>query len=341
MRILVGLSGGVDSAYAAYALKSNGHEVEGAVLRMHEYTEVDSAIKVADAIGIPCHVVDLTERFRESVISNFVKEYSSGRTPNPCIICNPEVKFRGLYDFAMANSFDKIATGHYARVAERDGRFALVGAEDTAKDQTYMLYRLSQDILSHLVLPLSNAKKSDIRQTAESLGIIEQGIRDSQEICFIPDGDYAAYILNGKSFPEGDFVDGSGAVLGRHKGIIHYTVGQRRGLGISLGERAYVERIDPIANTVTLSTLPRGNKTVYITDMVYSALAVPDSQRTLRAAVRLRYRGPMIPATVELDTDGGATITLEAHGVMATPGQSAVIYDGSTVLAGGFIKSAR
>ena len=337
MRILVGLSGGVDSAYAAYILKREGHEVEGAVLRMHEYTEVDAALSVARTIGVPCHVIDLTERFASCVVANFKDEYSQGRTPNPCILCNPEVKFRGLYDYAAAHGFDRIATGHYARVERREGRFALSRADDSSKDQTYMLYRLPQEILSVLLLPLSEMKKSDIRQSAELLGLVERGTRESQEICFIPSGDYAEYILRDRSFPEGDFVDREGRVLGRHRGIIRYTVGQRRGLGVSLGERAYVERIDSLANTVTLSTLPKGDKSVCVSDTVYSAVAAPTEQQTFEATVRLRYRGPLLPATVTLNADGTARLSLHTDGVMATPGQSAVIYDGDTVLLGGII----
>ena len=240
MRILVGISGGVDSAYAAKKLLSEGHEVEGAVLIMHDFTELDAAREAASSVGIRLHEIDCQDAFGQ-IKDNFVSEYVSGRTPNPCIICNERVKFKTLYDFAMENGFDAIATGHYARLVETEGRFALATPEDMRKEQTYMLYRLPQSILSKLVLPLAEGTKTEIREQAMEQGISAANRSDSQEICFLPEGNHTEYIesVAGKC-PEGNFVDNEGKILGRHKGIIHYTVGQRKGLGISLGERAFV-----------------------------------------------------------------------------------------------------
>ena len=193
MKILVGISGGVDSAYAAYKLKSEGHEVAGAVLVMHDYTELSAAREAALSLGIVLHEIDCREAF-ETIKANFVSEYLAGRTPNPCIICNERVKFRLLYDFAMQNGFEKIATGHYARVINNNGRFSLAFPEDMKKEQTYMLYRLPQQILSSLLLPLSDETKEQIRKNAEKAGISAANRADSQEICFLPEGNHWRHV---------------------------------------------------------------------------------------------------------------------------------------------------
>ena len=336
MKILVGISGGVDSAFAAKKLLLEGHEVEGAVLIMHGYTELSAAREAAESVGIPLHEIDCRKEFEE-IKQNFVSEYINARTPNPCIICNERVKFKTLYDFAMKNGFDRIATGHYARLTELDGRYALAVPEDSRKDQTYMLYRLPQNILSVLVLPLYEGRKNDIRLIAEGQGISAASREDSQEICFLPNGGHTDYIesVAGKS-PEGDFIDESGKVLGRHKGIIHYTVGQRKGLGISLGERAFVTEIDPVLNTVTLSPNMSGKDTVIISDIVYSGMTPPDEECDLELDVKLRYTAPLVRATAHLYKDGRATLTLSSPQKFA-PGQSAVLYKDGIVMLGGFI----
>ena len=233
MRILVGMSGGIDSTYAAFKLISEGHKVEGAVIVMHEHTEVDEAKDAADSLGIPLHIIDARDAFNACVVPNFMLEYTRGRTPNPCIICNSEVKFRILADYASEHGFDRIATGHYAKIVKNsteDGgvRYAICRAEDTGKDQTYMLWRLPQDVLARLVFPLASMRKEDLRGEALAMGMAAAERPDSQEICFIPDGNYAEYIEErmGPSLP-GEFVDSDGRVLGTHRGIIHYTVGQR------------------------------------------------------------------------------------------------------------------
>ena len=336
MKILVGISGGVDSAFAAKKLLLLGHEVEGAVLVMHDYTELRAAREVAASVGIRLHEIDSRVAFEE-IKKNFVSEYINARTPNPCIICNERVKFRRLYDFAMAGGFDAIATGHYASIVRSDGRYALATAEDSRKDQTYMLYRLPQDILSRLILPLSEGTKDEVRRLARELGISSADRGDSQEICFLPDGGHTDYIesVAGRC-PEGDFIDVDGRVLGRHKGIIHYTVGQRKGLGISLGERAFVTDIDPIANTVTLSPEMSGKATVHLTDTVYSGMTPPTEECEVELEVKLRYTAPLVPARARLYPDGRAILTLSTPQKFA-PGQSAVLYRDGVVMLGGFI----
>ena len=336
MKILVGISGGVDSAYAAYKLLSDGHEVEGAVLIMHDFTELDAAREAAASVGIPLHEIDCRESF-EVIKDNFVSEYTLARTPNPCIICNERVKFKSLYDFAMQNGFDAIATGHYAKVVSLNGRYTLAFPEDMRKEQTYMLYRLPQNILSHLVLPLSDMTKEEVRDNAERAKISVASRADSQEICFLPDGNHTEYIESraGKS-PEGDFIDESGKILGRHKGIIHYTVGQRKGLGISLGERAFVTDIDPVSNTVTLSPTLSGSSMVRLTDMVYSGMAEPTEEQETALLVKLRYTAPLVRATARLYPDKTAILTFDEPQKSA-PGQSAVLYNEGAVMCGGFI----
>ena len=341
MKILVGISGGVDSAYTAKKLLEEGHFVEGAVLVMHEHTEVSAAREAAESVGIKLHEIDCQTPFNQ-VKENFASEYVKGRTPNPCIICNERVKFKYLYDFAMKNGFDAIATGHYAKIEkledEKSVRYALAIAEDVKKDQTYMLYRLGQDVLSHLVLPLSEGKKTEIREEAEKKGISAAKRSDSQEICFLPQGNYTEYIESvcGKC-DKGSFIDEKGCYLGEHKGIIHYTVGQRKGLGIALGERVFVTDINANENTVTLSKEYPGDKCVKVKDVIYSGIAEPTEATTIRVKVKLRYSAPLVSATACLYPDKTAEITLDEQ-QRFSPGQSAVLYVDNRVICGGFIE---
>lgn len=341
MKILLGMSGGIDSTYSALKLIREGHEVEGAVLKMHEHTEISEAEAAAAELGIKLHVLDCTDIFEKIVKENFVSEYTSGRTPNPCIICNEKIKFAKLYDFAMDRGFDKIATGHYAKIVtnEQDGevRYAVASACDTSKDQSYMLYRLPQHILSALVFPLSDSEKSDVRIRARDAGIHSADRPDSQEICFLPDGGHTEFIEKraGKC-PEGNFIDPSGKVLGSHKGIIHYTVGQRKGLGIALGERMFVTDIDSTNNTVMLSPVLSGTTTVRLTDMVYSGMDEPVDEISANLTVKLRYTAPKIPVSARLLPGGEAVLEFDSP-VKAAPGQSAVLYSGDAVACGGII----
>lgn len=342
MKILLGLSGGVDSSYAALKLKNEGHEVEGAVVKMHEHTECDAAREVAEGLGIPLHIIDATADFSDIIKENFASEYIKGRTPNPCIICNPKVKFKALYDYAMNNGFDMIATGHYARIVtlSHDGkvRYTLASPKDEKKDQTYMLYRLPQEILEKTVFPLSDMNKDEVRAGSREASLSAADRGDSQEICFLPDGNYAAFVEE-KHGPsrKGSFIGDNGEILGEHKGIIHYTVGQRKGLGIALGSRAFVTEIDPESNTVKLSTSPKKSTEIIITDMVYTGLPEPDAEMSLDALVKPRYTAKKTPATVTFYTDGTAKVVF-SEPTTAAPGQSLTIYNGKgLLLAGGFI----
>ena len=337
MRILVGMSGGVDSSYAALKLIKEGHEVEGAYLMMHEYSELDAARSAAERLGIPLHIIDCRDRFDNIVRTSFVDEYKKGRTPNPCIVCNPGVKFPALVEYAEANGFDKIATGHYAKAEKLPTGIHAVGvAADISKDQSYMLYRLGENILSRLILPLGEETKAQIREQIKDTDLSVLDRADSQEICFIPDGAYAEYIeeKTGKC-PEGSFIDADGNILGNHKGIIRYTVGQRKGLGIALGERAFVTDIDPIANTVRLERAPALSLNIRINDLHITDLsAFSDPDATY--AVKVRYGAKAAPARVKIDADE-ATISFEIPQRSVTPGQSAVIYKDGIVVGGGFI----
>lgn len=339
MRVLLGMSGGLDSTYAAIKLREKGHEVEGALLLMHDYTDIESARESADSVGIPLRIIDCRELFQHKVISQFANEYLKGRTPNPCVICNDYVKFAVLYETAKKEGFDRIATGHYAGIIQKNGRYALLRGKDEKKDQSYMLWRLRQDILSSLELPLYDLYKSDIKERSKGMNLSAADRDESQEICFIPDNDYASYIeKNYKSSPQGDFVDINGNTLGRHKGILHYTVGQRKGLGIALGERAFVKRIDSESNKIVISRQSEsdmGESEFEICDLVFSGLE-ERTEGSVELLVKVRYLAPPVKAKVTFKRDG-AKVELSEKRVV-TPGQSAVFYDGEVVMFGAFIK---
>ena len=337
MRVMLGMSGGLDSTYAAIKLKEKGYELEGALLIMHDNADIESAKESADAVGIPLRIIDCKKQFRERVIDNFASEYLKGRTPNPCVVCNDYVKFAVLYEIAKKEGFDRIATGHYAGIAEKDGRYAVLRGKDSRKDQSYMLWRLKQEILSVLELPLYDYLKSDIKEKSREINLAAADRDESQEICFVPDNDYASYIeKNYESSPCGDFVDINGNVLGKHKGILHYTVGQRKGLGIALGERAFVSSIDSESNRIVLSRQSDiGNTEFELSDIVFSGLEAK-SEGSMEFLVKVRYLAPPVKARVTFK-NGGAQVALFEKRVV-TPGQSAVFYDGDTVMLGGFIK---
>ncbi len=337
MKILVGISGGVDSAAAALKLLRDGHDVECAILKMHEYTDIDGGRNVAESLGLCLHEIDMQTRFNDVVKENLINEYLNGRTPNPCILCNEMVKFRGLYDFAMLHGFDAIATGHYSSVSKENGRYAVTVAKDIHKDQSYMLYRLPQEILSKLVLPLSEDVKNDVRSLARDAGISSADNKDSQEICFLPDNDYPKFIEKKRGYiPKGYFVDEDRNILGEHKGIYRYTVGQRKGLGIALGERVFVTKISPIDNTVTLSPKMIGVTEVELTDCVFSGVCQPLEPYVRTLNVKLRYSAPFMPVSASFVPDGKIFLHFDLP-VTAAPGQSAVLYDGKKVVAGGYI----
>ena len=339
MKILLGLSGGLDSAYAARLL-SEGHTVEGAVLLMHSYTDITAAEKAAGEIGIPLHVLDRREQFRSQVEEYFISEYRRGRTPNPCTFCNPRVKIGELCRFASENGFDRVATGHYARVTEQDGRYAIAAGADARKDQSYMLWGLSQEQIGMLMLPLGEMKKDDVRESARSMGLSSAEAKESQDICFIPDGNYAEFLKNrGITAPFGNFIDSKGNVIGRHKGIFNYTVGQRRGLGVAMGQRMFVSEIRPETNEIVL--LPDGGgfaESMTVTDLNFQLIPPPETGNTVEYTLmgKIRYAAPPIPMHLSI-TGNTATVTFTEPIRAVTPGQSAVFYLDGAIALGGLI----
>ncbi len=339
MRILLGLSGGLDSVSAARILLEAGHEVEGAVLLMTDHSSASEAEVAAREVGIPLHVIDCREEFQRTVIGDFLAEYRRGRTPSPCTVCNRNVKMDTLCRFAADNGFDGYATGHYCRIERgEDGRFAPVLAADKRKDQTYMLWRMTQEQFATLHTPLADRIKSELRAEAVELGLTAASAGESQDTCFIPEGvscrDFlAAHIGEDLS---GNFVDADGRVLGKHLGIQYYTVGQRKGLGIALGRPAFVTQIDPVGKTVTLrfaeDTLARR---ITLTDLNFVGDA-PRTEGELRRSVKIRYAAPPVPATVRFGGEG-ATVEFDEPVRTPAPGQSAVFYDGDRLAFGGVI----
>ena len=342
MKVLLGMSGGVDSAFSAIKLRQMGYEVEGCVLVMHEHTETEEAKKCAEQLGIRLHEVDATESFDNIIKTNFADEYARGRTPNPCILCNERVKFRALLNHALSCGFDAIATGHYAKIVdvcdEYGVRRAIGRADDEKKDQSYMLYRLGQDVLQRLILPLSDMTKDRVRALSLEYGLAAAERKDSQEICFLPEGNYAEFVESVKGeFLPGNFVDLGGKVLGKHKGIIRYTVGQRKGLGISLGERAFVTKIDPESNEITLSDRVDGVCELVISEVVYSGMTpdMIDGEEPLFAKVR--YTAPLSRVLAFRESEGRIRLKFDAP-IKAAPGQSCVVYKEGTVAFGGIIE---
>ncbi len=341
MKILLGMSGGLDSTYTALKLLRAGHTVEGAVLSMHGYTEVEAAEEAAKSLGIKLHKIDCKDEFNKTVVSDFISAYKNGKTPNPCIVCNSEVKFKKLHDFAKENGFDKVSTGHYADIVKIGDRYAVKRAKDFKKDQTYMLWRIPQDILKDLYFPLYEDNKDDIRKDAKDVGLSSADRPDSQEICFIPSGDYSGFIEeNTEKSKTGNFIDKDGKILGEHKGIIHYTVGQRKGLGIALGKRMFVTDINPYDNTVTLADSDKMSSEVYISGIVFSGMAEPAVNSETEMLVKLRYLAPMINSKFIYLGVGRAKIVLDEPAKSVTPGQSAVFYKDDVLMAGGFIETS-
>ncbi|MBQ7011136.1 MAG: tRNA 2-thiouridine(34) synthase MnmA [Clostridia bacterium] len=337
-RILLGMSGGMDSACAVDLLKDEGYEVCGAVLAMHGYSDTEGAYDAARSLGINIVTVNCAADFEHEVCSPFCREYAAGRTPNPCIICNDKVKFAKLLSEADRQGIEKIATGHYAGIERlENGRYCVTKAADEKKDQSYMLWRLSQETLARTVFPLWGHKKTDLREKARERGLSSADKPESQEICFIPDGNYAAYIENAlqTTFPEGDICDESGKAIGRHKGLVRYTVGQRKGIG-AYGKPMFVKRIDPENNRLILGAAGEEyESTLEVDGLIFSGAEPFEGE--LRCTVKLRYRAPDVPCTVTVK-DGVARVALDAPARAITPGQSAVFYKDGRILFGGFIR---
>ena len=350
-RILVGMSGGVDSAVAAYLLKQQGYDVVGVTLRTREgdggqesrCCEIDDARETAKKIGIPYHVFNCISEFDKKVINPFICDYLNGLTPNPCVVCNREIKWERLLYLANVLDADLIATGHYASVVKLpNGRYTVKTALHSEKDQTYMLYRLTQDQLAKTVMPLGAYSKQEVRSIAEQVGLSVAAKPDSQEICFVTDGDYADFIeknAEGAVPGEGNFVDETGKVLGKHKGIIHYTVGQRKGLGIALGHPAYIKRIDAERNEIVLGETDNVCcKGVICRDVNLMGVGKLTKSEKISCKVKVRYSQTAHDASIEADGDGRIKATFYGPVRSAAPGQSAVFYDGDgCVLGGGII----
>ncbi len=343
MHYLVGISGGLDSTLAAASLLDAGHAVTGAVLRFSDNTDLVAARKAATELGIPLHEIDCRNDFDKTVKHYFAQSYAAGKTPNPCVVCNRHLKVKVLCDLAQSLSCDKVITGHYAGIVRTEnGRFAIRRSSNLKKDQSYMLWGLTQKQLSLLEFPLSDADKDMLRQTAANRNYSAASSKESMDICFLPDGNYAAFVesIVGSSTP-GSFVDKNGKILGTHKGIIHYTVGQRKGLGIALGQPAFVSKIDSQNNTVTLVFAGdeyAGQMTV--TDLNFQSLAQTECFESNELLVKIRYAAEPVPCKVKI-RGKVAQVQFEKPVRAVTPGQSAVFYDQNKAIAlGGFIENA-
>ncbi len=350
-RAIIALSGGVDSSVAAALSKDAGYKCEGVMLKLHQefceshgtcgtLSDADDAKKVSEALGISFSLLCCEDSFDKNVIERFVSSYEAGCTPNPCIECNRYMKFGALFDYADKHGTEYIITGHYARCEyeKKYGRVVLKKAIDETKDQSYVLYSLPADKLARIILPIGQWQKSEVRHMAQALGFENAKKKESQDICFIPDGDYISFIekRRGKCFECGNFITPEGEILGTHRGIVRYTVGQHKKLGLVTPEPLYVSEIRAQENEVVLVEECRlYKKEVYVGEMVWSAFDTPPD--SFRACAKLRYRHKAAPCTVLLSEDGVKLIFDEPQRAPAR-GQSAVIYDGDILLGGGVIK---
>lgn len=352
-KALIAMSGGVDSSVAAYLIKQAGYACIGVTMRLFEnatihadaqtccsLADAEDARQVAARLGIPFYVFNFTDCFREAVIDRFVAAYRAGETPNPCIDCNRHLKFAKLFQRAQELHYDYIVTGHYARIEydEARQRYLLKRAADAAKDQSYVLYSLTQEQLAHTLFPLGGLSKQEVRQIAGQQGFLNAQKAESQDICFVPGGDYAAFIEQylGEAAPPGDFLNSRGQVIGRHKGLIRYTVGQRRGLGLAMPQPVYVKSLDPAANTVTVATDDElfadslTAKEINLIDRVYI-------DKPLRLQAKIRYNQKAQWATVEQTGENELKVCFEQPQRAIAKGQAVVLYDGDIVVGGGRI----
>lgn len=344
IKVLVALSGGVDSTVCAHLLKQQGYDVSAVVMKMsdlHDST-VAAAQDAADSLGIPLTVLDLRKEFDEEIISYFIRSYQNGITPNPCVVCNPKLKFNYLIKEADRQGCAFAATGHYAKTQKRpDGTVDILRGESDKRDQSYMLYRLTQRELSRMIFPLAEMEKDAVRVIAAELGLACADAPDSQENCFIEGTDYAGYIEGrcGK-MAEGDFIAPDGKVCGRHKGILHYTVGQRKHLGIALGRPVYVREIDPVKNRILLADAGTAMmaKSAVIEEITATAGSFPGD--VFAGQVKIRSVAKPTPAKIELLGEGRARVTFDEPQRAVSKGQSLVIYDGDLLIGGGFIAKA-
>lgn len=354
-RAMIAMSGGVDSAMAACLMKEAGYDCTGVMMKLYDSgagaacsdksccTEEDAqdARSVAAKLGIPFYVFNFQDEFEDAVIRPFAESYIRGETPNPCIDCNRKLKFERLMRRMKELEFDYLATGHYARVEydPADGRYHLKKGLDESKDQSYVLYDLTQEQLAHIKFPLGTRRKAEIRELAQKHGFRNAKKRDSQDICFVPDGDYASFIEKycGHTFPQGDFISEDGRILGTHKGMIRYTIGQRRGLGVPAPERLYVCRKDPEHNQIVLGPAKSLGCRVVFADRC-SWIGFREDVRTVRCRAKIRYKHPEAPAVVTRLSDSRMRVEFDEPQRGIAPGQAIVLYDGDEVLGGGRIE---
>ena len=353
-KVVVGMSGGVDSSVAAYLLKEQGYDVIGVTMQIWQDEErvveeenggccglsaVDDARRVAAALDIPYYVMNFKKEFKENVIDYFIDEYLHGRTPNPCIACNRYVKWESLLKRSMDIGADYIATGHYARIEQLpNGRYSLKRSATLAKDQTYALYNLTQEQLARTLMPVGEYSKDEVREMAEKINLRVANKPDSQDICFVPDGNYAGFIEKtlDTELPTGNFVTVDGKILGRHKGITHYTVGQRKGLGLALGYPAFVIEIRPETNEVVIGT-NEDSMSNFVRANKLNFMSIPDLHEPMRVFAKIRYNHKGAWCTIEKTGEDEALCTFEEAQRAITPGQAVVFYDGDYVLGGGTI----
>lgn len=348
-RALIAMSGGVDSSVAAYLMKKNQFEIFGVTLKLFDNPDEDiyektccslndteDAAAAAHKLNIPHYVLNFKEDFKRYVINRFIDAYKNGETPNPCIDCNKYIKFKRLAGRAEEMDCDYIVTGHYARIENDSGRFLLKKSADLSKDQTYVLYSLTQNQLEHTLFPLGGMTKNQVREIAAECGFINARKKDSQDICFVPDGNYAGFIEKYTKSKCGDFLDTAGNVIGQHKGIIHYTIGQRKGLGVSFGKPMYVCRINSGDNTVVLGN----NEDLFTKSLIaedINLIACDKLDKPIKAMARVRYSQKEQPAVIEQTDAGLLRIDFEKPQRAVTRGQAVVIYDGDVVIGGGKI----
>lgn len=346
-KALIAMSGGVDSSVAAYLMQQAGADCIGATMKLcdsallqQECDNTGDAQRVAAKLGMPFHILDRTADFRSHVVDRFIRCYEQGGTPNPCVDCNRHIKFDVLLRDAFSLGCNCIVTGHYARIAQDPGtgRYLLLRALDKSKDQSYFLSCLTQHQLSHIRFPLGELSKEQVRQIAEAQSFLNARKRDSQDICFIPDGDYKAFMerYTGKRYPDGDFLDQNGNIVGRHNGAVGYTIGQRKGLGLAMGKPVYVCHKDMERNTVTIGA----NEDLFKTTLRannWNWISLPQLKEPIRVTAKIRYRHNEQPATVYPEADGSARVEFDEPQRAITTGQAVVLYDGDLVIGSGTI----
>lgn len=351
-KVLIAMSGGVDSSVAAFLMKEQGCECIGATMKLfhnedigvsrtktcRSLEDVEDARLAALHLGIPYYAFNFSDDFKGQVIDRFISSYERGATPNPCIDCNRYLKFERLYERARILGCDAIVAGHYARIEQENGRWLLKKSLDESKDQSYVLYSLTQDQLAHTRLPLGAMHKSETRRIAEEQGFYNADKPDSQDICFVPDGDYARFMedFTGKHYPAGDFLDVGGRKVGTHSGAVRYTIGQRKGLGLAMGAPVYVCAKDMQANTVTVGPESELFDTIVYANEV-NWIAIPELKGPLRVTARTRYHQTEQPATVYPAGPDSFRLEFDQPQRAPTPGQAVVLYQGDVVLGGGTI----